>query len=109
VIAPSQDECRPRSGCTQAAVDFPAHYAPFVWQVGSRLLLMDRDDQVWVVAELIFHARFGHYVERRRVAYDSAREAAGVLLATMITSDQTSQELLAAALEDWLSEFAAVA
>lgn len=108
MIASPQDGPQPCSGCATARDTLPPRYIPFAWQVGNRLLLMDRNEYGWVVAELVFHDRFGHYEERRRVAYESSREAAGVLLATAITSDCQTQELLADALDDWLGDVRAI-
>lgn len=87
---------------------YPRGYVPFAWQVGSRLLLMDRSPDGWVVAELHFHARFGHYEERRRVTYDSPREAAGVMMAALVSDDPVEQELMAAAVTAWFGEFTVV-
>ena len=109
MIAPPQGECDPLPGRVPLPVIFPRRYTPFVWQVGSRLVLMDRNEQGWVVAELVFHDRFGHYEERRRVAYESPREAAGVLLAALAAADDTTRGLLADALDDWLGAFRTIA
>lgn len=106
--SPSQDGCRPGPGLVDEPAASPARYIPFVWQSGSRLLLMDRTAYGWAIAELAFNHRLGHYQERREATYDSPREAAGVLMATLIGTDLATQESLAERLIEWVGEYATV-
>ncbi len=108
MIASPQDGPSPCPGCATTPDPLPPRYIPFAWQVGNRLVLLDRNEAGWVVAELVFNDRFGHYDERRRVAYESSREAAGVILATVITDDLPTRQLVADALDDWLGEVRAI-
>lgn len=55
--------------------------APFAWQHGRQLLLLDEEpDGQWVMAELWFDADQCRYVEIRRSGYEWAREAVGAVL-----------------------------
>ncbi len=105
---PSQDECRPGPGLIDDTVSHELRYVPFIWQSGSRLLLMDRTAYGWAIAEFAFNARLGVYEGRREGTYDSPREASGVLMAAMITADLATQESLAGCLIDWVGEHATV-
>ncbi len=108
MYSPSQDECCPGPGLIDAPIAPTPRYIPFVWQSGSRLLLMDRTAYGWAIAELAFNDRLGAYEGRREGTYDSLREASGVLMATMVTAEETSQESLAARLIEWVGEHATV-
>src|SRR5688572_5114344 len=54
--------------------------APFVWQFERRLLLLDEEPPLWVLAELEFDVEACRYVEVRRASYQWPREAVGALL-----------------------------
>ena len=104
MLSPSQDERCPRSGVVSETVSRQTRYTPFIWQSGSRLLIMDRMVFGWAIAEFVFNERFGQYEVRREATYDSPREASGVLLATMIGADLATRESLAARLTEWVGE-----
>ena len=106
--SPLQDECRPGPGLIDDPVRHQPRYVPFIWQSGSRLLLMDRTAYGWAIAEFAFNVRLGVYEGRREGTYDSPREASGVLMATMITADPAVQESLAGCLIAWVGEHATV-
>ena len=106
--SPSQDGHHPGPGLVDDPASPPSRYIPFVWQSGNRLLLMDRTAYGWAIAELAFNHRLGHYEERREATYDSPREAAGVLMATLIGTDLATQESLAGCLIEWVGEYATV-
>ena len=76
--------------------------APFVWQSGRRLLLLDEEFSQWVFAELEFDPSTCRYVEIRRGTYDMEREAIGVLLSRALASGTESVEESAASLNAWL-------
>ena len=80
----------------------PPRYSPFTWQAGARLLMLDRSDAGWSTAELAFNDTFGLYDVLRTATYDSPREAAGVLLAAVITADEPTREDLAGQLVAWV-------
>lgn len=106
--SPSQDECRPGPDLIDDTVGHEPRYVPFIWQSGSRLLLMDRTAYGWAIAEFAFNPRLGVYESRREGTYDSPREASGVLMATLITADPAIQGSLAECLIDWVGEHATV-
>ena len=108
MLSPSQDECCPGPGVVSDATGRQARYTPFIWQSGSRLLLMDRMVFGWAIAEFAFNERLGQYEIRREATYDSPREAAGVLLATMITAEPAIRDSLATQLAGWVGKQVAV-
>jgi len=77
---------------------------PFIWQHGQQLLLLDHEPLGWILAELHFDSRLCHYVEIRRATYRWPREAAGSLLARLVSAsteeatginlERTAQDLL---------------
>lgn len=109
MYSPSQDECRPGPGLIDDVVIHEPRYVPFIWQSGSRLLIMDRTAYGWAIAEFAFNSRLGAYEGRREGTYDSPREASGVLMATMVTAAPEIQESLAGSLIEWVGEHATVA
>ncbi len=104
MLSSSQDECRFGSGVVNETVSRPTRYAPFIWQSGSRLLIMDRMVFGWAIAEFAFNDRLGQYEVRREATYDSPREASGVLLATVIAADSDVRDSLASRLSAWVGE-----
>ncbi len=75
---------------------------PFVWQKGTRLLLLDEDTSGWVFAELEFQDQTCRYIEVRRAAYDMEREALGALLSRALSSGWSAVEDSARSLNLWL-------
>jgi hypothetical protein len=80
--------------------------SPFIWQDGSRLLLLVRDERSWTLAELWFMSPECRYFERWRAQYAWPREAAGALLARAILTDPTSRGRLARGIAQWFAEIA---
>lgn len=76
--------------------------APFVWQLDRRLLLLDEEASQWVFAELEFDSELNRYVEIRRAAYESEREAVGVLLSRALASGMSAVANSAKRLNEWL-------
>ena len=107
---PSPDGCHPCPGAVTDATPkmvigvapLPPRYSPFTWQDGARLLMLDRSVTGWATAELAFNDTFGQYDVLRTATYDSPREAAGVLLAAVITADEPIREDLAGQLVAWV-------
>ena len=108
--APARDShhplgARPGSGAT--SVD-PTRRgvpgAPFIWQDGSRLLLLVRERESWILAELRFVSPECRYVEHRRARFVWAREAAGAMLARGIATDPASRGRLARGIAHWIAE-----
>jgi len=76
--------------------------APFAWQHGSRLLLLEARPLGWIMAELWFDPSRCHYVELRRTRYRWAREAAGALLSRALAAGDSGAERAARDLDAWL-------
>ncbi len=76
--------------------------APFAWQHGNRLLLLEARPLGWIMAELRFDPGRCHYVEIRRTRYRWAREAAGALLSRALAAGDTAPERAARDLDAWL-------
>ena len=76
--------------------------APFAWQHGNRLLLLEGWSHGWVLAELRFDPAACHYVEVRRTRYRWAREAAGSLLSRVLAAGDATCERTARDLAAWL-------
>jgi hypothetical protein len=76
------------AACCDATTRAPAQ--PFAWQGGSRVLLLDRDDSSWLLAELSFDQHECLYTEIRRASYESQREAIGALLSRALASGETA-------------------
>lgn len=77
--------------------------APFVWQHGTRLILLDDDEGGWVMAELRFQPELCRYVEVRRAIYSLTREAIGAVLSRALASGNHAAVDIALSLHDWLS------
>ncbi|MFT4040861.1 MAG: hypothetical protein QM692_21950 [Thermomicrobiales bacterium] len=75
--------------------------APFAWQDGRRLWLLDGRPRHWVLAELEFDQTACRYIEVRRATYRWPREAAGALLGRTIASGEHMAESAAQGLSDW--------
>jgi hypothetical protein len=79
--------------------------APFVWQHGTRLLLLDDEPAGWVMAELRFETETCRYVEIRRATYRWPREAIGAVLSRALASGDHAAVDTALSLHDWLSTY----
>ena len=80
--------------------------APFVWQHGRRLWILDGRVTDWVLAELVFEPLACRYLEVRRASYRWPREAAGALLGRALAGGETSAEEAARSLSLWASKAA---
>ena len=90
-------------GTRRAGLGAGAGRAPFAWQHGSRLLLLEARPPGWVFAELRFDPAACHYVEVRRARYRWAREAAGALLSRTLVAGDTAADRTARDLAAWLT------
>lgn len=93
--SPAQEQDGERQRSIQAR-------APFVWQHGRRLLLLDEQFPHWVMAEFHFDTERCRYVEIRRATYHWAREAIGVVLSRAFASGEEAAEDAARSLNAWL-------
>ena len=76
--------------------------APFAWQHGNRLLLLEAGPFGWVLAELRFDPRACRYVEVRRASYRWAREATGALLSRALAEGDAGVDRADRDLQAWL-------
>jgi hypothetical protein len=81
----------------------PIQQAPFAWQDGRRLWILDGGGSDWVLAELLFEPESCRYLEVRRSSYRWPREAAGALLSRTFSSGEQKAEIAARGLLDWAS------
>lgn len=86
----------------------PALPAPFAWQRGHRVLLLDEGDQGWVFAELRFDEPGCRYHEVRRATFRWPREAAGAVLARGVGFGVAPAGDLATALDRWFGDHHAI-
>ena len=77
--------------------------APFAWQHGSQLLLLEPRPFGWVMAELRFDRAACHYVEVRRARYRWPREAACALLGRALVGGEAVAARAARDLQQWLA------
>ena len=75
---------------------------PFVWQSERRLLLLEREQGCWVLAELEFEPEICRYTELRRSVYQWEREALGALLSRAIRYGEDAAAEAAELLEVWM-------
>jgi hypothetical protein len=75
--------------------------APFAWQEGRRLWILDGRASDWVLAELLFEPESCRYLEVRRSSYRWPREAAGALLSRTFAGGQRQAEQAARGLLEW--------
>ena len=68
--------------------------APFAWQHGTQLILLDDEPGGWVMAELRFDTDLCRYVEVRRAVYEQTREAIGAVLSRSLSSGVISASAL---------------
>lgn len=78
--------------------------APFAWQYGDRLFLLEAGSRSWVLAELRFDPAGCHYAEIRRSRYRWAREAGGALLGRALGAGESVAGVLAADISRWIAE-----
>jgi hypothetical protein len=78
---------------------------PFVAQHGRQLILLDDDDEGWVMAELRFDPGLCRYVEVRRAVYQLTREAIGAVISRALASGDHAAVDTALSLHEWLSTF----
>jgi hypothetical protein len=100
------DELGPRRSIPLAdayAPHDPDRPAPFAWQDGRRLWILDGKPDDWVLAELVFEPQTCRYLEVRRSNYRWPREAAGVFLARTFAGGQRRAEDAARGLSEWVS------
>ena len=76
--------------------------APFAWQHGSRVLILEARPLGWVVAELRFDPSACHYVEVNRAHFRWPREATGAFLSRVLGAGQTAAERTSLELHNWL-------
>jgi hypothetical protein len=77
--------------------------SPFVWQHGSRLILLDDEPDGWIMAELQFDERRCRYMEVRRAVYEETREAIGAVLSRSLASGDHAAVDSALCLHEWFS------
>lgn len=99
--ATPNDDLSPRGQATCSGLCEPRQQAPFAWQDGRRLWIMDGGGTDWVVAELLFEPEFCRYLEIRRASYRWPREAAGALLGRTLAGGQGRAEEAARGLREW--------
>lgn len=78
--------------------------APFAWQDGRRLWILDGGGSDWILAELLFEPELCRYLEIRRSSYRWPREAAGALLSRTFSSGEQKAEIAARDLLDWANQ-----
>ena len=88
---------------TTAEVSLRGALRPFVWQNGRRLLLLEREQGFWVLAELEFEPEICRYTELRRAFYQWEREAVGALLSRTIGYGEEAAIESAELLDVWMS------
>lgn len=89
---------------TTAEVSLHGATRPFVWQCGRRLLLLEDDRGMWVLAELRFEPEICRYTEVRRSFYRWEREAVGALLSRTIGYGEDAAVESAELLEEWMRQ-----
>lgn len=86
-----------------AGVFEPVSPAPFAWQYGRRLWILDGRDAEWILAELVFEPLTCRYFEVRRARYRWPREAACALLGRALAGGLPNVEAAARGLALWSS------
>lgn len=79
--------------------------SPFVWQLGTQLILLDDDPSGWVMAELRFDDQLCRYCEVRRAVYTETREAIGAVLSRALASGYDAAVDNALSLHEWLHTY----
>lgn len=99
--ARSNEEPGPRQQPAATGTCEPVHPAPFAWQNGRRLWILDGHAREWILAELVFEPHACRYLEVRRASYRWPREAAGALLGRTLSGGLASTEEAARGLSLW--------
>lgn len=97
-----EDDHRRLGGSGRAGLCESGWKAPFAWQDGRRLWILDAHDSEWVLAELRFEPEFCRYQEVRRATYCWPREAVGALLGRALAGGPAQVEEAARGLNEWL-------
>jgi hypothetical protein len=97
------DETGPHRQPSRFAVCEPRQRAPFAWQDGRRLWILDGEPGSWILAEMIFDPTSCTYIELRRSGYRWQREAAGALIGRTLAGGQRRAEEAARELTAWSS------
>jgi len=100
--AKSNDDLGPRQPATLRGGRAREHLAPFAWQDGRRLWILDGGESDWILAELLFDPRSCRYLEVRRAVYQWPREAAGALLGRTFVGGPRQAEAAARGLAAWV-------
>lgn len=87
---------------TTAEASLPSDMRPFVWQCGRRLLMLEREQGMWVLADLRFEPEICRYSELRRAYFRWEREAVGALLSRTIGCGEDAAAESAELLDDWM-------
>lgn len=95
------DDLNPRGRTTRPGLYESGHLAPFAWQDGRRLWILDNYGTDWVLAELLFDPQSCRYLEVRRSSYRWLREAHGALLGRTLVSGRARAEEAARSLVEW--------
>lgn len=95
------DDMGPRRYASRSKVCDTCTQAPFAWQDGRRLWMLDSRESDWVLAELLFEPLTCRYVEVRRSVYRWPREAAGALLGRTFAGGEIRAQEAARGLSDW--------
>ncbi len=98
----SIQDTSPCDELSTAEASSPGTLRPFVWQMGRRLLLLERERGHWVLAELEFEPTRCRYTEIRRAFYRWEREAVGALLSRTIGYGQEAASESAELLDIWM-------
>lgn len=106
MIPPSQDECCPSEPVRCEVPVRTGRYVPFAWQRDQCLMILhyEQSQASWILAELTFDPLICRYEERRQVTYAFPREAAGVLLARMVATDECTGSEQADRLVEWVRQ-----
>ena len=97
------DDMGPRRFTSRSKVCDTCTRAPFAWQDGRRLWMLDCRESDCVLAELLFEPLTCRYVEVRRSIYRWPREAAGALLGRSFAGGELRAQEAARGLSDWAS------
>ena len=100
-VSRPNDDRSPRRLTALTDVCETCRLAPFAWQEGRRLWILDGRASHWVLAELRFEPEACRYLEVRRSSYRWPREAAGALLSKAFAGGQNQAEDAARSLLEW--------
>jgi hypothetical protein len=100
--AKPNDERGPRRAPSRPPARETTTIAPFSWQDGRRLWILERCATRWTLAELRFEPGCCCYLEVRRASYRWPREAAGALLGKTLASGEDRVAEAACNLAEWV-------